>query len=60
MNRTILVCGKKYYFQSFGSFGLMKLVSSEFDLSLLNNEIISIKELMMKKETKIERRGKRK
>ena len=38
----------------------MKLVSSEFDLSLLNNEIISIKELMMKKETKIERRGKRK
>lgn len=36
----------------------MKLVSSEFDLSLLNNEIIFIKELMMKMETKIERRGK--
>lgn len=29
----------------------MKLVSSEFDLSLLNNEIIFIKELMMKMET---------
>lgn len=36
----------------------MKLVSSEFDLSLLNNEIIFIKELMMKMETKIKRRSK--